>query len=220
MKLQEQLRISEITREKIKYYIKDEKINKIPLISDVLRNFGAFCNIFEDFSNSNNDICTYVETPEYLHNKKCVVNIKNENNRCFQYSIVKSVYHDEINNNINRVSSVEPYIDCINWKNITFPPTRYDYEKFEKNNRSMALFVLNYGDNGKITHIFNSNYIKEINQHVILLLLENKHYVTVTRLNALIRDSNNSRMVYCIHCLQPFSKKKFEKRYESIESSS
>ena len=39
---------------------------------------------------------TFVESPEWLKNKKCTINPQNSDNKCFQYSIIASLYHKEI----------------------------------------------------------------------------------------------------------------------------
>ena len=177
--------------------------------------------VFTDIRPLNNNeyiIDTFIKSSEELKNRKCVVNIRNIDNRCFQYSTTYSFHKNKIQGNPNRVSSVEPYInDTLNWEDITFRPTKYDYKRFEKNNKSIALFILYYDKDGEIKHLFNSKYIKQRRHWVILLLLENKHYVTVTRLNALLRKINDFICrVYCIHCLKPFSKEKYEQHYESL----
>ena len=126
--------------------------------------------IFTDIrplNNSTKEIinCTFVNTPEKISNKKCIVNIKNNGNRCFQYSIAYAFHRNKINtNNPNRVSNVEPYInDGLNWKDISFPSTKYDYKRFEKNNKSIALFILNYGKNGEIEHFLILNPLNKEN---------------------------------------------------------
>ena len=64
---------------------------------------------------------TFVETPEWIKNKKCTIN-QNKDNKCFQYSIIVSLYHKEIKNNPERISKIRPFINNLNWENINFTP--------------------------------------------------------------------------------------------------
>ena len=85
---------------------------------------------------------TFVESPDWIKNKKCTINTQNKDNKCFQYSIIVSLHHKEIKNNPERVSKIQPFINNLSWENINFPPEEQDYETFEMNNKSIALNVL------------------------------------------------------------------------------
>ena len=85
---------------------------------------------------------TFVEFPDWIKNKKCTINPQNKDNKCFQYSIIVSMYHKEIKNNPERISKIKPFINNFNWENINFPPEEEDYKTLEMNNKSIALNIL------------------------------------------------------------------------------
>ena len=62
-------------------------------------------------------------------------------------------------------------------------PTNQDYENVETNNENYSLNIYQL-DNEKISQLYKSNYDrpKEIN----LLLLENKHHVSIKNLKSLL----------------------------------
>ena len=62
--------------------------------------------------------------------KKCTIEPQNNVNKCFQYSITLSLYHEQIKRNLFRVSKIKPYINNLNWENIEFPPQKQDYINF------------------------------------------------------------------------------------------
>ena len=64
---------------------------------------------------------TFVETPEWIKNKKSTIN-QNKDNKCFQYSIIVFLYHKEIKNNPERISKIRPFINNPNWESINFTP--------------------------------------------------------------------------------------------------
>ena len=46
---------------------------------------------------------SYIKTPEWLANKKAIINPKNIDNRCFEYSIVVALLHRETKNDPERI---------------------------------------------------------------------------------------------------------------------
>ena len=48
---------------------------------------------------------SYIDTPDWIKNKKCVINPKNINDvYCFMYSITMALYHNELGSNPERIS--------------------------------------------------------------------------------------------------------------------
>ena len=106
---------------------------------------------------------TFVESPEWLKLRRCVMNSQNTYsinkinifNKCFQYSIILSLYHEQIKNNFFRISKIKTYINNLNWDNINFPPQVKDYKTLEMNIKSIALNILNIPYNTrKISHAY------------------------------------------------------------------
>ena len=56
---------------------------------------------------------TFIKTPECLRLKSSVLNSNNNNNKCFQYSVTLSLYHEEIGNIFCRISTIKPFINNI-----------------------------------------------------------------------------------------------------------
>ena len=85
---------------------------------------------------------SYIKSPEWILNKRATINPKNKDNKCFQYSITVALNHQNIENHPERISNIKPFIDKYNWKDIDFPAGIKDWEKFEKNNKEIALNIL------------------------------------------------------------------------------
>ena len=103
---------------------------------------------------------TFIESPDWIKNKKCTINPQNKGNKCFQYSIIISLYHKEIKNNPDIISKIKPFINNLNWENINFPPEEEDFKTFEMNNKSVALNVLHTHSDEKISHFYKSEFNK------------------------------------------------------------
>ena len=85
---------------------------------------------------------SYIDSPEWIKDKKSTINPKNNNYKCFQYVVTVALNRDKINKHLQRVSKSKPFIDQYNWNDIDFPSTSKDWKKLELNNESIALNIL------------------------------------------------------------------------------
>ena len=172
---------------------------------------------------------SYIKSPDWILHKRVTTNPKNKDNICFQYSIAAALKHQEIGNHPERISNIKPFIDKYNWKGIDFPAGAKDWEKFEKNNKEVALNILYVPHNTKeIRLAYKSKYNHKRNDLVVLLMntkdkqsdeTDKWHYIalksanTDNGLNRPIRSlsglfrgitSSNNGDFYCLGCLDSF----------------
>ena len=83
-----------------------------------------------DFSilNSSN----YIELQKYLASKKAIINIQNEDNEWFKYSVLSALHYYD--NHPERVSRYKNYLVELNFKDIKSPVSVKGIDKFEKQN--------------------------------------------------------------------------------------
>ena len=86
---------------------------------------------------------SYIKSPKWLKNKKAIINPKNDDDKCFQYSLIAALDHQKIGKNPQRISNIEPFIQSYEWKGIDFPSHSKDWKTFEQNNKTIALNILN-----------------------------------------------------------------------------
>ena len=123
----------------------DEIFDQLIKKHEDLKNIVFLLKGAESIANSFTKIIiknTFVESPDWIKNKKCTINPQNKDNKSFQYSIIDSLYHKEIKYNPERISRIRPFVNNLNWENINFPPEEQDYRTFEMNNKSVALNIL------------------------------------------------------------------------------
>ena len=76
---------------------------------------------------------SYIKSPKWILNKKATINLKNEDDECFQYSIVIALHHKKIKNHPERISPIHHYFSFdYNWEGIEFPARIKDWKRFEK----------------------------------------------------------------------------------------
>ena len=170
---------------------------------------------------------SYIESPEWLHNKGVTINPKNtKDNNCFQYAITAALNYRNITNNCQRISTIKPFINNYNWKDIGFPSHLKDWRKFECNNKVIALNILYVPYNTKeIRQAYISEHNDKHNNQANLLMIidgtSNWHYFAIKKLSGLLRGitSNDNGDFYCLNCLHSYrtiSKLKNMKKYVKI----
>ena len=109
------------------------------------------------------------------------------------------------------MSKLKPYINQYNWKGITFPSDKEDWNKFEQNNKEIALNILFVPHNKKeIRPAYISKYNHKRKKQVILLMITDDgkrwHYLAVRSLSALLRgiSSSNNGDFYCLNCFHSY----------------
>ena len=181
----------------------------------------------------------YIKSPDWIFNKRATINPKNKDNKYFQYAIAVALNHQNIENH-PEISNIKLFINQYNWKDIDFPIGVKDWEKFEKNNKKVALNILYTPPNTKeIKLAYKSKYNrKRKNQVVLLMITDNKqsdeidkwHYIAlksihtddrfkpISNLSALFRGitSNNNGDFYCLGCLHSFRTDNMLKKHERL----
>ena len=74
---------------------------------------------------------SYIDSPEWLKNKKATINPKNSDNNCFQHALTVAFNHQNIEKNPQIISKIKSFIDQYNWKEKEFPSHSKDWKKFE-----------------------------------------------------------------------------------------
>lgn len=86
---------------------------------------------------------TYIDLPPFIKNTKGVVNIKNDDQYCFLWSVVSCLYPAPKDKNISRVSSYPHFSEVLKYDNIEFPISLKSIPKFEKMNEiSINVFTI------------------------------------------------------------------------------
>ena len=188
--------------------------------------FDGIYLLYYDFNKiSLNRGGSYIESSKWIKDKKSTTNPKNNDYKCFQYAVTVALNHDKINNHPQRVSKIKPFIDQCNWNDIDFPSTSKDWKKFELNNESTALNILDVPH--KTTNIslaYKSKHNLTREEQVILLMItdgEKWHYIAVKRLSGLLRGitGNNNGDFYCLNCFHAYrTKNKLETHKKICEN--
>jgi len=152
---------------------------------------------------------SYIETPEAIANKHCVINVQNTNDhKCFVYAILSCLFQDK--HNPQRVSVYQKYERYLNMDGLNFPIQIRDIPKFERQNQDISINVLYWDEEENEFSIEYLSLESKRRHHVNLLLLSdgsNRHYVWIKNMSRLLgqRTNHQHATFVCNSCLNPFS---------------
>ena len=184
--------------------------------------FDGINFLYYDFNKTS--ICrggTYIDSPKWLKDKKSTINPKNKDNKCFQYAATLALNIDNIDNHLERISKIKPFINQYDWKDVEFPPTSKDWRKFESNNK-IALNILYIPHNTKRIQVaYRSKNNLTYDEQIILLMItdgEKWHYLTVKNLSGLLRGiaSTHYGDFYCLNCFRSYRTKSKSELHKKI----
>ena len=55
---------------------------------------------------------SYIDSPDWIKNKKTTINPINDNDKYFQYAATVALNHEEIGRNSQRISKIKPFINA------------------------------------------------------------------------------------------------------------
>ena len=155
---------------------------------------------------------SYIDLPPFLKNKKAIINMKNEDDECFKWSVLRALYPKD--NHPERIDNdLKSKQDTLNMKRIRYPVSFRDIDRFESQNPNISISVVGYNKDERVYPLKVSKYTGC--EHDITLLLlkeeengekkENSHYCLVKNMSALIASQINNHKGTCNICLNCFS---------------
>ena len=150
---------------------------------------------------------SYIELHPDIMRKKAVINMKNEDDECFKWCIVRALNpvkkHANVVSDLLRKQALE-----LKWEGIVWPMKLKDIQKFEKmNNISVNVLGLN-GTEVYPLRPSKFNYETEIN----LLLIhddEKQHYCLIKDVSRLLSAQTSKKQhkkFFCMRCLNSFGR--------------
>ena len=164
---------------------------------------------------------SYIDLPKELKNKNAIINMKNEDNKCFLWCVLRALNpKDEHPERIDK--DLKSKENTLNMEGITYPVELKNIKRFEKQNPDISITILGYSKEDKVYPLSEYTKRKDERKHNIILLLikngENSHYCLVKNLSGLLKSQINKhdhKLYFCLNCLNGFDKpEKLEKHKE------
>ena len=92
---------------------------------------------------------TYIPLPEFIMRKKAIINMKNKDDKCFLWSVLR--YLHKMENYEERLTDLKKHESDLNFKGIDFPVKVKDITKFENQNPDLpGVNVFSLNEDNKI----------------------------------------------------------------------
>ena len=155
---------------------------------------------------------SYIDLPPELKNKKALINMKNTDNKCFLWCVLRALNPSKDKHPSRIDGDLKSKENTLNMEGITYPVSLKDINRFEKQNPDISLSVLGYSKDEKIYPLRRSKHaMKNKRKYNIILLLikdgDNSHYCLVKDESALLSSQVNKRkgkLYFCLNCLNGF----------------
>ena len=160
---------------------------------------------------------SYIPLDPYLANKKAIINMKNEDDKCFMWSVLRALYPKD--KNAERIDNdLKSKQNSINMKGICYPVSLRAIDRFEHLNPNISISVVGYNKIDLVHPIKISQYTG-CDYDIVLLLLkeavkgengeieEKTHYTLVKNISALIASQINNHKGtrhICLNCFNSF----------------
>ena len=153
---------------------------------------------------------SYIPLPDWISNKKAIVNIENKDEKCFIWCILRYLHPREDND--TRLTDLKKYEFSLNTKGITFPMKLNHISKFEKLNPSIpGINVFSVNENKTFYPLRMAE--RECLNTIDLFLYEEdgvSHYSLIKSFTRLIKSqltsSKNGSFYICKKCFTHFTK--------------
>ena len=151
---------------------------------------------------------SYIELPEVLKNKHAIINMKNQDEECFKWCVLRGL--NPKNNHPERIDSdLKSKQDSINMDGIRYPVNFRAIDRFEHLNPNISISVLGYNKEERVYPLRISKCTKRKHDIVLLLIKdgEKSHYCLVKNISALLSsqiNSNDHKRYFCLNCFNSF----------------
>ena len=151
---------------------------------------------------------SYIELPQELKNRKAIINMKNQDDKCFMWCVLRALNPKD--NHPERIDNdLKNKVDTLNMEGIQYPVSLRGIDRFEHLNPEISITVLGYNEEEKVYPLKVSKYTGC--EHDIVLLLikngENSHYCLVKNISALLSsqiNNNDHKRYFCLNCFNSF----------------
>ena len=151
---------------------------------------------------------SYIPSPKFIADKKAVLNIQNEDNKCVLWSILAYLHPRTYAQHPYRARNYLEYEHEINMQGVSFPTPLTDICKIETNN-NISVNVFGYDKDDGVFPLRISKDMKD--KHINLLLLaegDKRHYCLIRDFSRLMgqRTKHHGQAFYCYNCLHGFTR--------------
>ena len=166
----------------------EERVQKLERAEDIGWHFVRVINLelhtvnYTPLSGS-----SYIDLPKVLKSKEAIINMKNDDNKCFLWCVLRAL--NPKNNNPKRIDgALKSKVDTLDTGDIKYPMSLKDINKFERLNSDIAISVFAYDEDYKIYPLRISDHNNRLHKIKLLLITEEDktHYCLTKNMSRLV----------------------------------
>ncbi|MCR9130885.1 MAG: hypothetical protein NXI12_15375, partial [Alphaproteobacteria bacterium] len=161
---------------------------------------------------------------DWVANKKACINIKNEDDLCFKYSVQCGFYELFKKDHPCEMYHYKKYVNdsFIKWDNVNFPVGNDEIEQFEEDNKhiSVNVYYINPDTNSKTILLYKRSNNPQAQHKIDLIKLTDdvkSHYAYIKNYDKLMSSQTNkmkAKKYYCRTCSHGFKTEELLKKHE------
>lgn len=141
---------------------------------------------------------SFIDTPKKLFSTRWVINVVNDDDRCFMWAVLSALH--PLASNPNRMHMYEEHIDKYDWTDVGFPASIDDVRIFEENNPSIPpIHIFEYDASEPRRPFFNlsrmytscKSHADTVQRPIILIAL--------SKCDMIVQDDGRSEVVKKMH---------------------
>ena len=148
---------------------------------------------------------SYIPLPKALQSRKAIINLKNDDDKCFLYSVTRALH--PVERDAERTSKIlKVQTEEVNMEGIEYPVTLKAIDKVEKQNPDISVNVFGFE-----ACVYPLRVSKYTDRTAINLLLisdgERQHYCLIKNMSRLLSSQTGNRQhekYFCMRCLNSF----------------
>ena len=152
---------------------------------------------------------TYMDLPKFIADKKACINVKNNDNKCFMWSLLAATFSAD--KNPQRTSNYLDHVHHFHFNNIQFPVQLKDIPKFETLNNINVVVIGCEKDTFRPVYCNRNPNIQD-RKTIPLLIIYNEdakqyHYVWIKDVSRLLSSQvskHKEAKHFCLFCFQAF----------------
>ena len=149
---------------------------------------------------------SYIPLPLKLAQKKAIINVKNEDDKCFTWSVLRAL--NLIESNAERIDKdLKKKEDSLNMTGIVYPVSVKAIDKFERQNPTISINV--FGHEECVYPLRVSKYSDRAAVNLLLILDgERQHYCLIKNMSRLLTTQTSKKKIkriFCLRCLNSFT---------------
>ena len=161
---------------------------------------------------------SYMKLPKFLESKGAIINMKNDDDKCFLWCVLRAL---NLKNNHNEIidGDLKSKIDTLDMGDIKYPVKLPDINEFERLNSSIAISVFAYSTEDKVYPLRISGYSNRLYKIKLFLITEEekRHYCLIKNMSRLVSSQVSKchgTIFICERCMNHFLTEKSLKAHE------